>query len=352
MLLFCSLLNCHQEKESQCSLEIDIPEFYGGVFKFLDLTTGTNLEFLNTKLAHGVSYIEIPDSLFNRVGSYVLTNAKSTKTNSGLLFLGEHSFKAISLDNNISFTGNPIQKTIGSFILETTALEKKFKRLKKNETDLDSLNDLKSKLDFKVREFADVFNRKGFSNISSLILLNGIQSNLISESSILKLRKNCQNANQEYWDKKLCSFVDKSKITTIDIGKFELESFSESLPDRNAKLLLFDFWASWCSPCIKEIPMLKNLYKKYNFKGLEIISISKDHSSVKWKLACEKHDLPWPNFRDHTDLNKSISHYLNIGPIPHFMFVDNSGNILNYDVSKDSLEYFISSQLNLPNSPN
>ena len=64
------------------------------------------------------------------------------------------------------------------------------------------------------------------------------------------------------------------------------------------KVVLIDFWASWCAPCRKEIPNVKALYAKYKDQGLQVISISIDEKEAAWRKALSEEKLEWPNFRD------------------------------------------------------
>ncbi|MDE0093543.1 MAG: TlpA disulfide reductase family protein [Gammaproteobacteria bacterium] len=59
------------------------------------------------------------------------------------------------------------------------------------------------------------------------------------------------------------------------------------------ELILIDFWASWCAPCIAQFPILKELYAEYNENGFEIVTISIDDTLDEWKMASIKQELPW-----------------------------------------------------------
>ena len=64
---------------------------------------------------------------------------------------------------------------------------------------------------------------------------------------------------------------------------------------KNKTFVLLDFWASWCMLCLKEIPKMKEVYKKYNEKGLTIIGISLDRVKDSWSEAIRKNNLNvWP----------------------------------------------------------
>ncbi len=67
---------------------------------------------------------------------------------------------------------------------------------------------------------------------------------------------------------------------------------------KGKKVLLIDFWASWCAPCRKEIPNVKKQYELYKDKGFEVVSISIDQNEAAWRKALEQEQLQWPNFLD------------------------------------------------------
>lgn len=89
---------------------------------------------------------------------------------------------------------------------------------------------------------------------------------------------------------------------------------------KGKKYILIDFWASWCGPCRKEIPNLKNLYSKYAEKGFEIISISIDKKKEDWKKALEEEQLTWKNFLDET----GVANIYKVKFVPTMYLIDSN----------------------------
>jgi len=105
--------------------------------------------------------------------------------------------------------------------------------------------------------------------------------------------------------------------------------------DFRGKYLIVDFWASWCGPCRAEIPNLKALYKKYQSKGLEILSISVDAKQNDWKKALNEEKMAWPQINAQ-ESKPVMASYLFSG-IPYMVVVDKEGNIIEKNLRGEPL---------------
>lgn len=101
------------------------------------------------------------------------------------------------------------------------------------------------------------------------------------------------------------------------------------LSDLRGKVVLIEFWASWCLPCRKETPYLKKAFKRYNNKNFTILSMSLDHKKELWMDAIKTDNLQWLNVSDLQGWdNKVSSNLYKVAEIPANFLIDSNGKII------------------------
>ncbi len=145
-----------------------------------------------------------------------------------------------------------------------------------------------------------------------------------------------------------------AKVETTSTGKV-IADFSLPTPDgtnlsvmsvvKQNKVTILDFWASWCSPCIREMPFMKELYAKYHANGLGIVGISLDDNKEAWVKAIKELGITWPQMSDLKGWKSEPGQMFSVNSIPFMVIVDQEGTILEKGLRGEELSEFISKTL-------
>ena len=96
-----------------------------------------------------------------------------------------------------------------------------------------------------------------------------------------------------------------------------------TLDDLKGKVVMLDFWGTWCPPCVASVPELRNLYKRYsNNPSFVLIGISSDFDEAVWRDFTDKNQMRWPQYRDR---DRRITNVFNIRAFPTYLIIDHEG---------------------------
>ena len=149
----------------------------------------------------------------------------------------------------------------------------------------------------------------------------------------------------EWKEKDFANYYNQKKEQEASVGKkaptFDYENYKggkTSLESLKGKYVYIDVWATWCGPCIAEIPFLKSVEETYHGKNIEFVSISidraKDHD--KWKKFVADKELGGIQLFADNDWNSQFVKDFQINGIPRFILIGPNGEIVNADAPRPS----------------
>lgn len=149
--------------------------------------------------------------------------------------------------------------------------------------------------------------------------------------------------------KELKLFVDK--LNSLAVG-VKAPDFTQQTPEgkeiklsdfiQGKKVVLIDFWASWCGPCRKENPNVVALYNEYKTKGFDIIGVSLDNEKENWLKAITDDRLTWTHVSDLKGWQNSVAQLYNVTAVPVTILLDGNGRIIAKNLRGEELRKKVS----------
>ena len=179
--------------------------------------------------------------------------------------------------------------------------------------------------------------RKGFLALAaSLVLLTGCKQKTPANEPVADatVESNTENTTE-------------SKVMYTDISLPGPQGQTVKVSDYvgKNKLVLIDFWASWCGPCIGELPNVVKAYELYHDKGLEIVGVSLDKDKASWVQAIAQTGQKWPQMSDLKGWDCEGAALYGIQSIPANVLINEQGEIVARDLRGDFLLKEVESRL-------
>lgn len=122
-----------------------------------------------------------------------------------------------------------------------------------------------------------------------------------------------------------------------DFDEKDLDGKPLSVAKYKGKVVLIDFWATWCGPCVAELPNVLKAYQKYHDKGFEIIGISLDEDRDALTSFIKKREMTWKQYFDGKGWQNKLARQYGVNSIPATYLLDGEGKLVKKDLRGEAL---------------
>jgi thiol-disulfide isomerase/thioredoxin len=200
-----------------------------------------------------------------------------------------------------------------------------------------------------IKDYRELYDTLMVSNLPEDLqkyYLLGTMGNIISNMPASDIRKYYNKFRNDINDSAYIDYIDnKYGLKTIDNGNKksdlmlfttngETVTYNDVVAKNKGKVIYVDFWAHWCSPCLRMLPHADKLKKEYDKKDIVFIYISKDRDMDKWKSACKKHGISENSYMIKNIYTSLQLQDMMIKYIPHYILYNKKGDKISYSAPR------------------